>query len=407
MGAGGQFERWFDELAGIGRTPGGGWHRFAWTDEDGAARDWFTTTAEAIGLAVEPDGNGNLWAWWGEARPDAVATGSHLDTVAQGGAYDGALGVVSALAAVAELGAGRDQPPPRPVAIVAFADEEGGRFNLPCFGSKLLTGALDPAAVLDRSDADGTTLAAAMTAAGVDPAGAGADPDRLANVAAFIELHVEQGRALVDLGAPIGIGTAVWPHGRWRLTLDGEPNHAGTTRLPDRRDPVLVAGMSIVAARELAAELDMVATVGRLVVEPNAPNAIARRVRASVDARAPDADTIDAFIGRLAEEARRAASANSVAVAVDLDARTEGVDFDEYLIEIVAKSLTGAGIATAPLPTAAGHDAGILAAHVPTTMLFVRNPTGASHTPSESATIDDCLIGVAALAAVLRELAWR
>jgi beta-ureidopropionase / N-carbamoyl-L-amino-acid hydrolase len=406
MSAGGRFERWFDELAAIGRASEGGWHRFAWTDEDRLARDWFTSTAEAIGLAVEPDGNGNLWAWWGNAGPDAVATGSHLDTVAQGGAYDGALGVVSGLAAVAELGAGRGQPPPRPVAVVAFADEEGGRFNLPCFGSKLLTGALDPAAVLDRTDADGVTLAAAMTAAGVDPSGAGPDLERLDRIGAFVELHVEQGRALVDLDAPIGIGTAVWPHGRWRLTFAGEPNHAGTTRLSDRRDPLLAAASCIITARDLASRLDMVATVGRLVVEPNAPNAIAARVTASVDARAPDDATVDSFITELVEVTNRAAFTIGVDVAADLDARTQGVTFDEGLIETVDKVLSRAGIATAPLPTAAGHDAGIVAHHVPTTMLFVRNPTGASHTPSESATVDDCLVGVDALAAVLRELAW-
>jgi N-carbamoyl-L-amino-acid hydrolase len=262
--------------------------------------------------------------------------------------------------------------------------------------------------VLDRTDADGVTLAAAMTAAGVDPAAAGVDPARLANVSAFVELHVEQGRALVDLDVPIGIGTAVWPHGRWRLTFEGEPNHAGTTRLRDRHDPMLAAAPCVLHARDLAARLDMVATVGRIVVEPNAPNAVAARVTASVDARAPADATIDDFIGRLADEARRAASAHGVEVAVALDARTEGVNFDADLIEIVAKTLSGAGIATTPLPTAAGHDAGILAAaQIPTTMLFVRNPTGASHTPSESATVEDCLLGVDALAAALRELAWR
>jgi N-carbamoyl-L-amino-acid hydrolase len=410
MDAGGRFERWFEELAAIGRTPEGGWHRFAWTDEDRQARAWFTDTAGSLGLAVEQDGNGNLWAWWGESGPDAVITGSHLDTVAQGGAYDGALGVVSALAAVADLGAGRTggaEPPPRPVAIVAFADEEGGRFNLPCFGSKLMTGALDAAAVLERTDAGGTTVSAAVRAAGVDPGGIGPDPERLARVAAFVELHVEQGRALVDLDVPIAVGTGVWPHGRWRLSFDGEPNHAGTTRLPDRRDPVLVAAAAVVAARELAAELDMVATVGRLVVEPNAPNAIARRVTAAVDARAPDDDAIDVFIDRLVDATRRAGAANGVDVSAALDARTAGVSFDDTLNKLVDQALGRAGIATVPLPTAAGHDAGILAAIVPTTMLFVRNPTGASHTPTESATLEDCLVGVDALTSVLRELAWR
>ena len=406
MDAAGRFERWFDELAGIGRTPGGGWHRFAWTDEDRLAREWFVSTAESIGLAVDADGNGNLWAWWGQPGPDAVVSGSHLDTVAEGGAYDGALGVVSALAAVAELGADRNEPPARPVAVVAFADEEGGRFNLPCFGTKLLTGALNPSAVLDRTDAEGVSLAEAVHSFGVDPAGMGPDPERLDRISTFVELHVEQGRGLADLDTPIAIATAIWPHGRWRATFTGEANHAGTTRLADRRDPMLAAASGIVEARELASELGMVATIGRLLVEPNAPNGIASRVTMSVDARAPDDVTLDGFVARLTEATASSAAANGVDAAIDLDARTHGVAFDEAMNDLLDKVLSRAGIRCARLPTAAGHDAGILAAHVPATMLFVRNPTGASHTPAESASVDDCLVGLDALTSVLRELAW-
>src|SRR5215213_11663735 len=169
-----EFEACFGVLAAIGQDPAGGWTRLACTDEDREARTWFEAEAGARGLAVEPDRAGNLWAWWpapGEAEEGGVvAVGSHLDTVRRGGAYDGALGVVSGLVAVGELIA-RGVEPRRPVAVVAFADEEGGRFGTPTFGSRVLAGVLDPPDLLDRVDEDGTSVSEALAAAGIDPAG--------------------------------------------------------------------------------------------------------------------------------------------------------------------------------------------------------------------------------------------
>ncbi|MGH9116422.1 MAG: M20/M25/M40 family metallo-hydrolase, partial [Acidimicrobiales bacterium] len=207
-------------------------------------------------------------------------------------------------------------------------------------------------------------------------------------------------------GVPIAIGTDIWPHGRWRMTFTGEPNHAGTTRLADRRDPVVVAAECTLAIRSAAAEAGMVATVGRLVVEPNSPNAIAGRVTATVDARAADDPTLDDFVTVVGEQVDRVAAEHRVDAELVVDSRTAGVAFDERMSDRIEACLTGTGIATTRLPTAAGHDAGILAAHVPSAMLFVRNPTGASHTPSESATVNDCVAGVAALTTVLEDLAW-
>jgi N-carbamoyl-L-amino-acid hydrolase len=408
MAASAPFLGWLDELAAIGGDPEHGWCRFAWTEEDRKARDWFAAVAGSLELEVEQDGNGNLWAWWGGPGPGAIVTGSHLDTVAGGGAYDGALGIVSGFAAIHDLKARRgDGEPPHPIVVTAFADEEGGRFNLPCFGSRLLTGALTPAAVLGRTDVKGNSVSDVLTRFGLDPMQLGDDLDRLARVRAVVELHVEQGRGLVDLGAPIGVATGIWPHGRWRLELTGRSDHAGTTRLVDRRDPVVAAAEVVLAVRDLAAQLDMVATVGRLVVSPNTPNAIAAGTELMIDARAPTDHVLDGFLARLGEVVDKAAGEHGVEVESHVDSRTIGVTFDEGLNVRIEHVLTRAGIATVRLPTAAGHDAGILAAHVPTAMLFVRNPVGSSHTPSETATVDDCLVGVDALAAVLEDLAWR
>jgi beta-ureidopropionase / N-carbamoyl-L-amino-acid hydrolase len=401
------FATCFGGLAEIGRDPSGGWTRLAWTEEDRAARAWFRSEAAARGLTVEQDPAGNLWAWWGgPAESAGVAVGSHLDTVRGGGAYDGALGVVSGLLAVGEL-IGRGVEPDRPVAVVAFADEEGGRFGVPTFGSRVLAGALDPEEVLGRVDQDGTTVAEAMAAAGIDPGGFGPDPERLGRLAAFVELHVEQGRGLVDLGRPVGLGTGIWPHGRWRLTLTGEANHAGTTRLPDRRDPMLGLAAAVLAARAAATELGGVATVGRVLVQPNSSNSVPAKVSAWLDARAEQDQTLDWLLAAFQAAVEEAAGRNGLAVALEPESRSPAVAFDRGLTDRLDACLRGRGLDPVELPTAAGHDAGALAATGPTAMLFVRNPTGTSHSPAEAAELDDCLAGVEALAAVIEELACR
>ena len=404
------FEGCFGGLAAIGRDPGGGWTRLAWTEEDRAARAWFEAEAADRGLEVERDSAGNLWAWW--RRPEAdpgpeaqvVAVGSHLDTVRGGGAYDGALGVVSGLLAVGEL-IERGVEPRRPVAVVAFADEEGGRFGVPLFGSRVLTGALDPADLLGRADEHGTSVAEALAVAGIDPDGFGPDPARVGRVAAFVELHVEQGRGLADLGQPLALATAMWPHGRWRLTITGEANHAGTTRLADRRDPMLGLAAAVLAARAAATELGAVATVGRVVVGPNSANSVPGRVSAWLDARAEQDQTLDWLVAAFQAAVEDAAGRNGLAVELACESRSPAVELDQDLTARVYACLRADGLEPAALPTAAGHDAGALAAAVPTAMLFVRNPTGTSHSPEETAELDDCLAGVRALAAVIEELA--
>ena len=405
-----EFEACFGGLAAIGQDPAGGWTRLAWTDEDRAARSWFSSEAGARGLAVEQDPAGNLWAWWpGPGEPDAddvVATGSHLDTVRRGGAYDGALGVVSGLVAVGELIA-RGVEPRRPVAVVAFADEEGGRFGIPTFGSRVLAGALDPADLLERVDEDGTSVSEALAAAGIDPAGLGPGPDLVGRLGAFVELHVEQGKGLVDLGQPVGLATGMWPHGRWRLTLTGEANHAGTTRLADRHDPMLGLAAAVLAARAAATELNAVATIGRVEVDPNSSNSVPGQVAAWLDARAEQDQTLDWLVTAFQTAVEEAAGRNGLTAELTPESRSPGVAFDPDLTARLYACLRATGLEPAALPTAAGHDAGALAAAVPTAMLFVRNPTGTSHSPSESAPLDDCLTGVRALATVIEDLACR
>ncbi|MGI5394523.1 allantoate amidohydrolase [Streptomyces sp. CA-251251] len=401
------FHSMWAELLPIGRgSASGGYRRFAWTGADADCRAWFREQAEARGLTYETDRNGNQWAWHGDpAARNAVVTGSHLDSVPDGGAFDGPLGVVSAFAALDELRA-RGARPTRPLGIVNFGDEEGARFGLACVGSRLTAGALTAEQAHRLTDADGITLPRAMEAAGHDPDTLGPDPERLSRIGAFVELHVEQGRALDLSGDRIGIASAIWPHGRWRFDFRGEANHAGTTRLADRRDPMLSYAETVLAARREAELAGAVATFGKIAVEPNGVNAIPSLVRGWLDSRAADQESLDAVVTGIEKAAREHAAAQGAELDVVRESFTPVVEFDHALRDELARILgTDTDLRVPVLGTGAGHDAGILSGRVPTAMLFVRNPTGVSHSPAEYAAEDDCVAGVTALADVLEGLA--
>ena len=405
------FQEMWNELLPIGRHPDShGYRRFAWTGADGECRAWFQEQAESRGLTYEVDRNGNQWAWLGDPTAgDAVVTGSHLDSVPDGGAFDGPLGVVSSFAALDELRSRRAEFT-RPLAVVNFGDEEGARFGLACVGSRLTAGQLTVEQAHRLTDGEGVTLPRAMEAAGYDPEGIGADPERLARVGAFVELHVEQGRALDLSGDQVGIASAIWPHGRWRFDFRGEANHAGTTRLVDRRDPMLSYAETVLAARREAELAGAVATFGKISVEPNGVNAIPSLVRGWLDSRAADQGSLDQVVGGIEKAARAYAEAHGIDLDVVRESFTPVVEFDHALRDELARILgkdRDPGLTVPVLGTGAGHDAGILSGSIPTAMLFVRNPTGVSHSPAESAAEDDCVAGVLALADVLEGLACR
>jgi N-carbamoyl-L-amino-acid hydrolase len=414
-------------LRPAGRDPEtGGYRRYSWTPADLACRDWFRAAAAERGLRTESDRNGSLWAWWpaagvagvagvaardagavgGAGQPGAIMTGSHLDSVPDGGAFDGPLGVISAFAAIDLLRA-RGFAPARPIAVVAFTEEEGARFGVACLGSRLTTGVIAPDAARELRDGDGVSLAQAMTAAGLDPAGLGPDEERLAGLAAYVELHIEQGSALAGLGAAIGVAEGIWPHGRWHLELAGRADHAGTTRIEDRRDPMLPYAAAVLAARQAAIDHGALATFGKVIAEPGGANGISSAVHAWLDARAPDAATLDEVTGQVRLAAQAAADEHHVRFSLRRESLSPLVSFDPGLRDRIRRVLagTGAGGPVPVLPTGAGHDAGVLAARLPTAMLFVRNPSGISHSPAEYAELEDCQAGVAALAAVLADLA--
>ncbi len=405
------FATMWDQLAPIGLLEDGGYGRYALTGVDAELREWFVAQAQARGLDVVDDRAGNTWAWWGD--PDAavsagrpgVVMGSHLDSVRSGGAFDGPLGVVSALAVLDRLqaAAARATPsptaagpalptPPRPVGVVVMAEEEGARFGVACAGSRLLTGSLAGDRALGLRDDDGTTMAEALRHAGHPSRHLGADPEALRRVGTFVELHVEQGRGLVHLERAVAVGSGIWPHGRWRLELTGRADHAGTTALEDRDDPVLALAHAVLEARRAARAHACLATVGRLQVHPGSVNGIAARATAWLDARGPHESGVRDVV--------EAVGAVAGVTAVE-ESFTAATAFEASLAARAAGLLDDAPV----LGTGAGHDAGVMAqAGVPSLMLFVRNPTGVSHSPAEHAEPADCAAGTDALATVVADL---
>jgi N-carbamoyl-L-amino-acid hydrolase len=391
------------EIADVGTDPvRGGYTRPVWSGAERDLREWFVAHAVRRGLDVHTDRNGVIWAWSTPpgATGGAVVTGSHLDSVPGGGAYDGPLGVASALVAFDLLQA-RGVTGGRPRAIAVFPEEEGSRFGVACLGSRLMTGALDPDRARSLTDADGTTFAELARRSGLDPRHLGPDPETLGRIDTFVELHVEQGRGLVDLGQPVAVASSILGHGRWRVSISGEGNHAGTTLMADRRDPVVAAGRLVVAVRDLARRTtDARATVGRLQPVPGGTNVIASRVDLWVDVRHADDAVTRFLVDEVTRTAHEAAAEEGCTATVTEESFSATVDFDAGLREDLMARLPGAPV----LGTGAGHDAGVLKDHVRTAMLFVRNPTGVSHAPAEHCEDADAEAGAVALADSLEAL---
>lgn len=392
-------------IAEIGRDhQRGGYSRPVYSEPELELRAWFHEEARSRGFDVETDRNGAVWAWLDAPhgrRDDVVITGSHLDSVPGGGAYDGPLGVVSGLDAASRIAA-RGAALARPIAVVVFPEEEGSRYNHSCLGSRLMTGELDAERARGLTDSDGVSFAELAAQNGLDPQAIGADPERVRSISAFVELHVEQGKGLVHMDAPVAVATSILGHGRWHFRLEGEGNHAGTTPMADRRDPMAAASRIILAAREQAQRVpEARATVGNLLPTPGGTNVIASAVDMRMDVRHLDDETVRTLVATISDDAHVIAAEEGCSVSITEESYSPTVNFDRDLQERMQGLLRGAPL----LPTGAGHDAGILSSHVPCGMLFVRNPSGVSHAPGEHSPDKDVEAGVEALVTVLRELA--
>jgi N-carbamoyl-L-amino-acid hydrolase len=382
------------EQIGVG---GEGVVRMAWSAEDAASRAWFAEQAAALGLAVERDPAGNLWAcpdaappWWG--------VGSHLDSVRGGGRFDGPLGVACGFEIAASCA--------EPVAVLSFADEEGARFNTPTFGSKALAGKLDVASMIERRDSQGVALGEAIRADGLDPAAIADATGWLPRLAGFIEIHIDQTTDLARAGVPVGIVGSLASRRRLEVDLRGRADHAGTTPRAERRDALSAAAHLIVAAEELAeGPGGPTVTTSRILAEPNAPTTIAGHVRLWLDARAPDPDVVEDWGRQVAEEAFELSLRTAVEIAITEASRSDGVEFSERVrTQLRRASEHEVGAAVPEVVCFAGHDAGVLASRTPAGMVLVRNASGVSHSPEETIDLADAAIAARAVERALAGL---
>jgi beta-ureidopropionase / N-carbamoyl-L-amino-acid hydrolase len=374
------------DLVPIGRDETGATTRLAWTREDEEAAAWFARRAAAIGRRMERDPAGNLWAC-PDAPPPWWAAGSHLDSVRDGGRFDGALGVAAAFAVA--------QRSSVPLAVISFADEEGARFNTPTFGSRALTGRLDVDDALVRVDEHGVTLGDAMAAAGVEPERLRDTPAWLDRLRGFLELHVDQSRDVAAAGAPAGVVTRLAARLRLQVELAGRADHAGTTPRAERHDALAAAARVIVRADgEAAQRLGMVFTAARIEVEPNAPTTVPAHARLWLDARAPEAEAVESWREAVAAEAARVADEAGVHLDLRTAAWSPGTAFPD---DVRAALLRGLPPGAPRLVCYAGHDAGVIASHRPAGMVLVRNETGISHAPEEEVSLDDAAVAANAL----------
>lgn len=391
--------RRIEELGAVGRAPSGGVTRLGLSRDEEAARELVAGWLAARGATLRRDEAANLIVRMGGDGPPIVIA-SHLDSVPDGGRFDGALGVLCAVELVDALADAGAAPPP--LEVVAWTDEEGARFGVGLFGSAAGYGRL-PAGIAARADRDGTTIAEALRGLGFrgDPGLARRSGDR-----AYLEVHIEQGPRLERAGIPLGVVSSIVGITHARVTVEGAAGHAGTTPLEQRAD-ALVAAAELVLALEAAARHHppSVATVGEIAVLPGAKNVVPGRCTFSIDVRAPDdalrGEVLDTFEARR----RRAEAERRVRTSVDVLADVPAVPLDELLRGALREACREVGVDAPELVSGAGHDAQNAAlAGVPAAMLFVRSRNG-SHNPAEEASAEDAALGVQALLLAIDRIA--
>jgi beta-ureidopropionase / N-carbamoyl-L-amino-acid hydrolase len=392
-----------DALAEIGAIAGGGSARLALTDDDRLGRDLVVTWMRDLGLRVDIDEVGNVVGTWPPERTDAaVMTGSHIDTVATGGRFDGTLGVLAGLEVIETvIAAGVECE--SPLAVAFFTDEEGSRFAPDMLGSLVFVGGLPLEDALSIAATDGAVLGEELVRIGY----AGPEPCPARPPRAYVELHIEQGPVLEAEGITIGAVTGVQGISWMELTVTGQSNHAGTTPMPMRHDAGYAAAEIAVFARRLAGELGppQVATVGRVVLHPNLVNVVAARATLTVDLRNTDDHVLNIAERRLLAFCEELARSEGVTIECRSLARFAPVAFDPEVIGLVEETARAHHLSCRRLPSGAGHDAQMLARVCPAGMVFVPSVRGISHNPAELTADADLEAGANVLLHVLLQLA--
>jgi N-carbamoyl-L-amino-acid hydrolase len=390
-------------LGEVGALPGGGVCRLALTREDGKGRDLVVAWMKAAGLSVVVDPVGNIFGTRaGTVAGPSVMIGSHIDTVATGGIYDGNLGVLAGLEVVEALNdAGIATA--KPITVAAFTNEEGARFQPDMLGSLVHAGGLDLAAALDTVSIDGKRLGDELTAIGY----AGTAPLGGVQAAAYLEYHIEQGPVLEAEGIAIGVVEGVQGISWTEVTLKGRASHAGCTPMRLRQDAGLAAARIAAGVGTLARSIggDMVGTVGATTLSPNLVNVVAERAVMTVDLRHPDEATLKEAERRLINLVADTAAAEGVSYTTRQLARFAPVAFDAALVGRVEATAAALGLSHRRLYSGAGHDAQMLARTCPAAMIFVPSENGLSHNTAEYTAPADLGNGLAVLGTLALELA--
>jgi N-carbamoyl-L-amino-acid hydrolase len=380
-----------------------GAQRVAWTPVWARAREWLLEQLRELPVDVEIDKAGNLWATLVGDADSAVVIGSHLDSVPDGGWLDGCLGVLAALETL--RGLATEGRPRRTIRLVEWADEEGARFGRSLFGSSAVAGILVPDEVRELKDAHGVTLPDALEAHGIQldevPLASGC----LRDVAAYVELHIEQGPALEDAGIPVGVVQGVFGARRSHVRFEGRAAHAGSTPMHLRHDPVAAAARLALQARDGARRHTGVATVGQIGARPGIPTAVAEEATLTLDQRHHDAGVLERMFADAQAAARTIAAEEGTPVDWLRVMEIEPVGFDARLVELAEECVRAASGACMRLDSGALHDAAVVArAGTPAVMLFVQSIGGISHSRIEDSQPEHIAQGVAAFDLLARRL---
>jgi N-carbamoyl-L-amino-acid hydrolase len=394
-------ERVIADLRELQRRTGGsdGAQRLCWSDGWRTARSFLGELLDEIGLAYEVDEAGNAWTYLaGDAEP-ALALGSHLDSVPNGGWLDGALGVMGGIG-VLRAWASAGEKPPRTLALVDWADEEGARFGRSLFGSSAAAGTLDPAELANARDADGLRAPGVLAESGVELERVLECRSRLERVSSYLELHIEQGPVLEAEGVRAAAVNGCAGVERVRFVISGRVAHAGTTPMDARNDPGLAAAATALSVEEIARAEGGVATVGDMSFDPGIPTAVPGTVSMLVDLRHREAEPLARMLAAARETVRSIAAERGCEVAEEPVWRIEPISFDAELVDLARQACEQVTGKPYELSSGALHDAASMAPLVPTAMIFSPSIGGISHSPEEDTAEPDLAAAIESFGAL-------
>jgi allantoate deiminase len=381
----------------FGSTPEGGFSRPPLSDAERGAVSLFKSWMKEIGLDVWEDEAGNLFGKWEGSDPSlpCIMTGSHVDTVPNGGAFDGALGCLSSLMAVKALKE-KGYKPRRSIEIVIFLDEEGSRFHHGLFGSQVLMGEVEPESLHHYKDETGISMHQAMAEAGLDPDNLKKAKRNPEDIHFFLELHIEQGKQLENENLQIGVVSGIAGPSWRNFTFTGSTDHAGNTPMDMRADALACAAHFITEVEKLPQTVSetAVATVGRIQAFPNGTNVVAGKAVVDVDVRDISIESRDGLLEKITAKAKEVASGRKLEVEVKKGIEIAPVPVKKSIQEKMEEIAERQGFAYKVLPSGAGHDMMNIGKYTDGGMIFVPSHNGKSHSPEEWTPLPDCVRGV-------------